>query len=874
MLKFLEMLRKTKLFHSSEERNTAFQEKYGHFQNLLAGNNHALQIITDLEQICYGTKPFSMDTIYDQTERLLSQTRNIAGELNAMSGGKYGELLDSAERIGANILQDLAKKRTVEKTGLTIPLQYLSLEQISEVGGKAANLGEIANRVHLPVPPGFAVTAYACHYFMSSNNLYAESEKLLKGLDVDNTEWLLACSRKIQERILQAPLPPDLETSMLAEVDTLMNKLGPGVRLAVRSSATGEDSEASFAGQHSSVLGVNRENVVRAYKEVVASTFNPTAIYYRRGKGYPDECVVMSVLCLGMVRAKASGVMYTRDPNDHRRDVILINAVWGLAGAVDGSSATDFYEVEKGHRQILTARTAEKNTMLALGEEAGIEVVPVDQELRTQPCLDREQLMLLVEYGLTLEEHYGVPLDIEWAMRRRDDKVVLLQARPLNLKLVSAQSEDANHGLETATLRKKFPRNKVLLQGGMTASRGKACGLSYVLNSEHNLLNIPEGVILIAPETSPRYVSILGRVQAIVTDVGSVTGHMASVAREFSVPTLVGTGNATKVIPHGEEITVDATNSLIFKGRVKSILERKKPTNPMKDSPIYKAAHSALKKIAVLHLLDPKDQNFSPQGCQTLHDVIRFAHEMAMREMFRISDVLEVDQGFSVRIKVPLPMHMLAVDLGGGLNMKEKQTVAGIDDIVSAPLQGLLRGMTHPDVRWVGPVETNLGGLMSVIANSMLYNPDPSVDSSFGGPTYVIISGEYLNFNSRLGYHFAVVDAYCGSKVNDNYITFSFKGGAADIGRRSRRAQLIANILKRLGLKTEIRGDMIRGEIKKYECELIQEKLDMIGRLLGAVRLLDMVLSDEGQINWYVDEFFNGNYTFQRRDPKPGIVKN
>ncbi|MBF0507062.1 MAG: pyruvate, phosphate dikinase [Nitrospirae bacterium] len=872
MFKFLDMLRKTKPFQRDEAGKTTFQNKYLHFRNLLAGNNHALEIMTDLEQVCYGAKPFSLGSIYDQVEGLLSQARNIAGELNALSGGKYGDLFDSVEKIGAEILQELAKKRTVEKTGLTIPLQYLSLEQVSEVGGKAANLGEIANRVHLPVPPGFAITAYACHYFMNSNNLYSESEKILKDLDVEDTGRLLECSREVQECIMRAPLPADLEASILAEVDVLINKFGPGIRLAVRSSATSEDSEASFAGQHSSVLGATRENVIQAYKEVVASTFNPRAVYYRRGKGYPDENVVMSVLCVGMVRAKSSGVMYTMDPNDHRRNVLLVNAVWGLAGAVDGSAATDFYEVEKVGRRILTARTAEKATMITLEDSGGIKVVPVEQELRTQQCLDSEQLMSLVEYGLTLEEHYGVPLDIEWAVRRRDNKLLLLQARPLNLNLMQGQAEDAKRDRKVEALREKFPGNPVLLQGGITASRGKACGLSYILTSNHNLLNIPEGVILIAPETSPRYVSILGRVQAIVTDVGSVTGHMASVAREFSVPTLVGTGNATKNIPPGEEITVDATNCLIFKGRVESILERKKPANPMKGSPIYKAAHSALKKIAVLNLLDPKDQNFSPQGCRTLHDIIRFAHEKAMREMFRISDVLEVDQGFAVQIKVPLPMQMLAVDLGGGLNIGERQTVAGIKDVTSTPFLGLLRGMTHPGVQWAGPVGINMGGLISVIASSMLYSPDPAVDSSFGGPSYVVISGEYLNFNSRLGYHFAVVDAYCGPQVNDNYITFSFKGGAADIGRRSRRALLISRILKRLGLNTEIRGDMVRGEIKKYECSLLQEKLDMIGRLLGAVRLLDMVLSDEGDINWYEDEFFKENYTFQRRDPKSDPV--
>jgi len=233
-----------------------------------------------------------------------------------------------------------------------------------------------------------------------------------------------------------------------------------------------------------------------------------------------------------------------------------------------------------------------------------------------------------------------------------------------------------------------------------------------------------------------------------------------------------------------------------------------------------------------------------------------------MREMFNISDAVEMQAGSAVHLDVPLPMKLLAVDLGGGLKIAQGRTVVQDRDIVSVPFRALLRGMMHPDVQWQGPEGLSFKGFASVLAGSML--SDPLVDKSMGGPTYVILSDSYLNFNSRLGYHFAVLDAYCGSQVNDNYVAFSFKGGAADIGRRSRRATLIAMVLKKLGLKTTVKGDMVRGEIKKYDCALMEEKLDMIGRLLGAVRLLDMMLSDEGEIGWYVEEFFRGNYSFQR----------
>jgi len=860
--KFIDVFKRSRAFEKDSPQKAAFQSKYRHFQNLLAGNNRALEIITDLEQLCYGPKPFTREDFVRRAESLISRVYDISEDLNALSSGCYPELFDIVEQMGVSVLQELVARKAVEKTNFTMSLQYLSLEHASEVGGKAASIGEICNRVHLPVPLGFAVTAYAYHTFMQSNRIYEASQKVLSGLDIDDTDRLMKCSAQIQSLIREAAVPADLEAAILDEADKLIKEFGSSIVLAVRSSATSEDSEASFAGQHSSVLGVSRENLIPAYQEVVASTFNPRAIYYRRSRGYPDDHVIMSVLCLAMVRAKASGVMYTRDPNDPSRDVVMINAVWGLGvGAVDGSVVADYYEIDKTDRNILTARIGNKQFMVSLADRGGLERTAVAEALRRQPCLEPQQLVTLVDYALTLEDHYGTPLDIEWAMRRHG-KLVVLQARPLNLDLTAVRTESALQNMDLDTVSTRFPGNPILLRGGHTASRGKASGPAYLVESDHNLLNIPEGSILIAPESSPRYVPILGRVQAIVTDVGSVTGHMASVAREFSVPVLVGTGNATAVILHGEEITVDATNQLLFKGRVESILERKKPVNPMKGSPTYKAAHAALKKIAVLNLLDPQSGSFAPESCRTLHDVIRFAHEMSMRRMFQMSNDVEVDERVAVRIKAPLPLQLLAVDLGGGLKISADARVATIADVASVPFQALLRGMRHPDVRWVGPAGASFKGFASIVAESML--SDPIADKSLGGPTYVFLADSYLNFNSRLGYHFAVLDAYCGEQVNDNYITFSFKGGAADIGRRSRRAILIAKILNRLGLKTQIKGDLVRGEIKKYDCVLMEQKLDVMGRLLGAVRLLDMVLSDEGEIDWYVEEFFKGNYTFER----------
>lgn len=855
MFNLFDLFRKSKIGDRISPDESIFKRKYECFRRILISNNRALEIITDLEHVFYRDKPFTLAYVLIRSEILIGEVYSIVEDLNALSGGEYPRLFDAAENIGTTILKDLEQKKKIDKTNLILPLEMLSRDNMAEVGGKAANLGEVYNRVSLPVPQGFAVTAYACQHFLDHNDLSKLIDSKLRGLDVNDTETLMKISPEIQSLILNAELPDDIERELRNAAIELKHKLGSDIRLAVRSSATSEDSEASFAGQHSTVLNVTEKNLVHAYKEVVSSTFNSRALYYRRSRGYLDQDVIMSVACIIMVDAQVGGVMYTVDPNDSRHAVIMISAVWGLGvSAVDGSTDTDFYQVNKQNRQIEKSKIATKGTICKTDAEGGTKDEAVSDDLKDKACLEPEQIKTLVDYGLKLESHYGVALDIEWAIDRQN-RLYILQARPLKKSLKFIPTETSPDVTE-----KELADHPVLIKGGASASEGTASGLAYVLKSDHNLYDIPKGAILIAHQTSPRYVPVMGRARAIVTDVGSVTGHMASVAREFQVPTLVGTHNATSLIEHSDEITVDATNRIVYKGRVEKLLKEKKAINPMKGSPTYKASQAALKKIAPLNLLDPKQDNFNPDSCRTIHDIIRFAHEMSMRKMFWISDDIKSKENIAIRLYTSLPLSIYVIDLGGGLSIGHEAREAQKEAVISVPFKALLNGMTHKDIEWSGDIGINWGGFASIVAESVFR--DPLKEGRMGGPNYAVISGEYLNFNSRLGYHFATIDTYCGPVVNDNYITFYFKGGAADIGRRSRRATLISLILKKLLFKVEQKGDMVRGELKKFDQALIEEKLDMIGRLLGSVRLLDMVLSDDGQIDWYVEEFFKGNYTF------------
>jgi pyruvate, water dikinase len=193
-------------------------------------------------------------------------------------------------------------------------------------------------------------------------------------------------------------------------------------------------------------------------------------------------------------------------------------------------------------------------------------------------------------------------------------------------------------------------------------------------------------------------------------------------------------------------------------------------------------------------------------------------------------------------------------DLGGGLIPDHGTKTLSPEEVTSTPFLAVLKGMTHDNVQWLGSVGMSFKGFASLMAESLLQ--DPMADGRFGGPSYAVVAADYLNFNTRLGYHFATVDSFCGENHTAIYITFFFKGGAADIVRRARRASLISTILKRMDFHVETRGDMVQAELKKVEAERIQDRLDQLGRLMGAVRLLDMVLSDEGHVMWYEEEFF------------------
>ncbi len=839
---------------SLDSLNDVFRRKYECFKELLDSNSELATIISEIEEKLQGYEVFGMAYIRSEAARAIFHALRMIGSFDALSNGRYPALREVFESLNAGISKELRIRQETGPEELVLPYSRVSMDMVDWVGGKNANLGEMKNRVHLCVPDGFAITTRAFGLFFSENDLVDQIAMKKMALDTSDAESVNATSEEIQKLIIAAPVPGSLGDAILCAYDEMaasctdIDRTGPPPRIAMRSSALGEDSELSFAGQYLSVLNIAREQILKTYTYVIASLFTPRAISYRLMKGIPDDHAAMSVACIRMVDSVASGVMYSRHPFEND-DNITISAVWGLGPyAVDGVVTPDKYRVSRTEGRILEKDISNKPVKLVSNSEGGLLQKAVEEGEQEFACLTDDQIKTLAGYALLLEKHYGFPQDTEWALDRGGN-FLMLQTRRLATRLqVSGQPA---HTPDIAD----YP---VLVEGGSVAFPGIGCGKAFHVRSDEDLFNFPEQGVLIAPQPSSRFMVVMSKASAIVTDYGSITGHMASLAREFSVPALLDTRTATSAIPEGAEITVDCTSSRIYRGIVPELvaLQRKREQH-MKGTPVYETLKRIASFITPLRLFDPGSPDFKPENCRSLHDLMRFIHELSYSEMFRISDLVSDHEGFAVKLIAPIPLDLYVIDLGGGISGGGGRSVKH-EDVVSVPFRALLDGMLREELLTFQPRPIELRGFLSVVGEQMFQNHLTS--DRFGNRSYAIISDKYLNFSSRVGYHYGVLDSYCGKTLSKNYISFSFKGGAADEVRRNRRARAIALILESLGMSVEVIGDTVRARVQKLEARLLTKKLDIIGRMLQFTRQLDMLMKSEESVRAIAQAFLNEDY--------------
>jgi pyruvate,water dikinase len=818
------------------------QRKFSVFRALLEQQNQVLKAMSRLEErLRKNLRPDG-----DALDEIRQGIAALIERMIELGGGGYRVLRQRYRAICEDLDHDLtAKPRDVGEfsppSDFVIPLDRIGWRDVGAVGNKNANLGELKSRLGLPVPDGFAVSTRACRYFVTVNHLVEEIHALFRkvatgGLPPD----LESLSAEITSLMVSCPVPDELKAAIERNYDDLTRRCPEG-RFAMRSSAIDEDTALTFAGQYLSLLNVRKEELLSSYKRVLASQFAPAALGRFLARGPAESDLAMGVVCMAFIDAAASGVIYTRNPLDADSDYMLVNAVLGLGSyLVEGILTPDVFHISRQDGTILFSRLARKPVQLEMCAGGGVAERAVPKSEQENASIGSEQLRLLVQYALQVETHYEAPQDIEWAIDRQG-QLFLLQTRPLRVI----------RRLAAAPVVPEL-RAKRLAEKGTPICPGAGGGPIFHLGSMAELDRVPEGVVLVAQNPSPKLIAVMRKVHALVTEVGGSASHMATLAREAGLPTVAGIADAGR-LPPGLVVTVDATAGTIYEGLHADLIEsRRRQCEASEANKPPESLGRVLEIISHLNLLNPGTPEFCPENCRTFHDIIRFIHQKAMEEMFLAAKRTAYKDQIGQRLKTRIPLLVNIIHLEPEMTGRKDKRWIAEDEIESVPMKALWSGVLEEG--WPAPpVAPDLKGFLAVVGANIGQENQPDFSES----SYAFVSREYMLLNLRMGYHFATIEALVTSEAIKNYIRLQYKEGGASLDRRIRRIRLICELLTRMGFEHSCEGDFLDATISYQDASFMTRRLQLLGRINIITKQLDMALANDAVARWYTEDFVN-----------------
>ncbi|GJP05420.1 phosphoenolpyruvate synthase [Mycobacterium marinum] len=459
--------------------------------------------------------------------------------------------------------------------------EEFGIEDVPLVGGKNASLGEMFQKLSqqgVRVPHGFATTADAYKHILDRAGAWDALHAELDDLDADDVTALARKGKRAREIVYGAGLPEDLASEIVAAYRIMQEEYGEDVSLAVRSSATAEDlPTASFAGQQETFLNIKgEESLLDACRRCFASLFTDRAIHYRVDQGFDHFKVALSIGIMKMVRSDlaSSGVMFTLDTESGFNDVVFVTGAYGLGeNVVQGAVDPDEFYVHKptyqaGHRAVLRRLIGDKAVKMVFvegGTKQTTRNIPTPKADRAHFCITDEDVLELAGYALAIEQHYGRPMDIEWAKDGLDGKLYIVQARP-----ETAASQRSMTTVETYVLEGSGEQREILTEGRSVGEK-VASGVVKRIDDLERLSDFKPGQVLVADTTTPDWEPVMKIAAAIVTNRGGRTCHAAIIARELGIPAVVGAGDATTNVPDGQLVTVscvEGDTGRVYRGEV------------------------------------------------------------------------------------------------------------------------------------------------------------------------------------------------------------------------------------------------------------------------------------------------------------------
>jgi len=779
---------------------------FAKFRRIQKLNTRALELMAEMEQALGGEYIFDRAFLESSVRELNTLIHQVAYSLNAMSRNRYIDLFDCYQNIRSVLEDILAGGAGPFASHLTLPYTILGWELEPLVGALNVGLAEARLRLDLPAPDGFAITVAGCRLFLQEN----ERAGTLSGGERNDLSPP------------EAVLPAALQAAITGELESLFARRGGPTALTVRV-YTGR-------GHGESAVGINEvhpDDLLSACKDALCECARQLADRQRM-----DGCVAVAV----HEAVAADLVGSIADTYSAELSARLLRVT---AAPADAPQRTEEYLLRNIYPFDLVHSEVVPKACDAPVFPGGSPLLKATNGLyRGSALLEPDFLKSIAECAAVFERMLGCMPELHWARSKEEHQPVVLDIRP-----ITASDGTAAAGCK---MEEALAAAEVMLQGGQAVQTGIAAGCVVHVTDHDDPESFPHGAIIFTRVASPTLSPFLRRAAAIVTELGTSIGHLATIARELRVPGIFGMANALERIPTGMEVTVDAGERTIYRGIVGSLLAcRECSTDLYPTDPEYAILRHLLRWIMPLRLIDPESSEFSVHNCRTYHDLLHFAHERSIEELLHIQDRgRDLAHLHARKIDLPIPLDLFVIDLGDGIAAQSGTTISP-DEVRSVPFAAFLRGLASDEMWQRSPGSISMRDIFTGLDRTFAAMTNPP---EYAGRNHAIVAENYMNLGLRLGYHFSVLDTYLGNSVNQNYIYFRFVGGFADEKRRRRRAELIRSILADLRFKVTVKGDLVVGKIKIAEQQEMITILVRLGELTGFTRQLDIAMASEAQV--------------------------
>lgn len=788
----------------------AVRSLFAKFRRIQKLNTRALELMAEMEQALGGEYIFDRAFLNSSVRDLSTLTHQVVYSLNAMSQNRYVDLFDCYQGIRGTLDDILEGGSGPFASHLTLPYPILGWELEPLAGTLNVCLAEARQHLDLPAPDGFAVSVAGCRLFRREN---AEA-------------GLLEAREQDEPPAAHAFVPAALEAAIRAELNSLFARRNGPCPLTVRicHAESKADRQAALNGHGN----VRPEDLLSVCKQVLWEHVARSAAT----EGGKDSCVALGV--------------HEAVPCDVYGSIASFYSM-ELSSTFFRVTATPANDPEKTERYLIRRVYPFDLVRSEIHPKGWDEPLPTGASplsqrprglYRGSALLNPDFLKTLAEYVMAFDRLLGYMPELHWAGREKDPRPVIVD--------VKAAAPAACELDEWQQMTEALSAAQILLQGGETVQTGVAAGRAVHIGEADDVEAFPYGAVAIARVASPRLSPVLRRASAVVTELGSCIGHLATIARELRVPGIFGMAGALRRVPAGAEVTVDAGERTIYQGIVEPLLAyRESSAELYPGDPEYAALRRLLRWIMPLHLIDPESNEFSVQNCRSYHDIIHFAHERSVEELLKMA---ERGRGLvdlpARKMDLGYPLDLFVIDIGGGIAATAGAPIRPAE-VVSAPFKAFLQGLASDGMWQTSPASIRMRDIFSGLDRTFAAMTQVP---QYAGQNHAIVADNYMNLGLRLGYHFSVIDSFLGEIVNQNYIYFRFVGGFADDRRRRRRAELIRSILEDMRFKVMVKGDLVVGKFKIAEREEMQAALTRLGELTGFTRQLDISMASEEQV--------------------------